>query len=370
MEQQTISITKAGIQATLAARTSILAAANPAGGRYDRSKPLHYNVALPPAILSRFDLLHVMVDEPDPAADAAVARHIVATHQARAAADAGGGGVAGGPDGAATPYTTAQLQRFVRYARAHRPRLSRGAAAAIVKGFVRLRAGDAAPGSRTAYRITVRQLEALVRLSEALARARLSGEVSPADVREALRLVRDSVSDVEDAAETLLPEDGDAEDEAAADDVFAPAADAAPAVAALAAAAAALEPARAPQPAGTRVPRAVVERVRDMLVMRLRTLESQGRADATLGGAPVAAASQADLLAWYFTTRAAAGAGTAELDAEAALVPRVVQHLVRSHQALVVVEQPVRGPGEGDAEYAARVRAERLLGVNPNCGGE
>ncbi|CAK8532679.1 unnamed protein product [Lathyrus sativus] len=65
MEQQTISITKAGIQATLNARTSILADANPAGGRYDKSKPLKYNVALPPAILSRFDLVYIMIDDPE-----------------------------------------------------------------------------------------------------------------------------------------------------------------------------------------------------------------------------------------------------------------------------------------------------------------
>ena len=56
---------KAGINATLNARTSILAAANPNGGRYDRSKKLKHNLSLPPAILSRFDLVHVMIDEPD-----------------------------------------------------------------------------------------------------------------------------------------------------------------------------------------------------------------------------------------------------------------------------------------------------------------
>lgn len=109
MEQQTISIAKAGIQATLNARAAILAAANPLGGRYDRSKPLKYNVNLPPAILSRFDLLHVMVDEVNPAVDEAIAYHILAAHK----------GAASKP-----PFTQLQLQQYIRYARAIKPKLS------------------------------------------------------------------------------------------------------------------------------------------------------------------------------------------------------------------------------------------------------
>merc|ERR1711965_365197 len=76
MEQQTISITKAGIQATLNARTSILAAANPINGRYDRSKSLRSNVAMTSPIMSRFDLFFVVVDEQNDTSDYNIARHI------------------------------------------------------------------------------------------------------------------------------------------------------------------------------------------------------------------------------------------------------------------------------------------------------
>jgi DNA replication licensing factor MCM6 len=74
---------QAGIQATLNARASILAAANPIFGRYDKSKPLRSNIALSPAIMSRFDLFFVVLDEMDEVVDTAIAKHIVGIHQHR-----------------------------------------------------------------------------------------------------------------------------------------------------------------------------------------------------------------------------------------------------------------------------------------------
>ena len=81
MEQQTISIAKAGIHATLNARTSILAAANPVRGRYDRSKSLRYNCNISPPIMSRFDLFFVVFDEKNEADDYKIAMHIVNMHR-------------------------------------------------------------------------------------------------------------------------------------------------------------------------------------------------------------------------------------------------------------------------------------------------
>lgn len=80
MEQQTISIAKAGVRATLNARTSILAAANPIGGRYDRAKSLQHNISLSAPIMSRFDLFFILVDECNEVVDYAIARKIVDLH--------------------------------------------------------------------------------------------------------------------------------------------------------------------------------------------------------------------------------------------------------------------------------------------------
>lgn len=110
MEQQTISIAKAGIHATLNARTSILAAANPIGGRYDRKKTLRSNVAMTAPIMSRFDLFFVVLDECDEKTDLNIAKHIVNVHRFQ--------------DEAINPeFSTEALQRYIRYARTFNPKV-------------------------------------------------------------------------------------------------------------------------------------------------------------------------------------------------------------------------------------------------------
>ncbi|PCH40837.1 mis5 protein [Wolfiporia cocos MD-104 SS10] len=184
MEQQTISIAKAGIHATLNARTSILAAANPIGGRYDRKKSLRANVAMTAPIMSRFDLFFVVLDECDEKSDLNIARHIVNVHRFQ--------------DEAIHPeFSTEALQRYIRYARTFNPKLTPEAADVLVEKYRILRQDDASGTGRNSYRITVRQLESMIRLSEAIARANCTSEITPAFVREAYTLLRQSIIHVE-----------------------------------------------------------------------------------------------------------------------------------------------------------------------------
>ncbi len=88
MEQQSISVAKAGIVCTLMARTSVIAAANPAGGHYDRSKTIAENLRISPALLSRFDLIFILLDKPNEATDKQLSEHVMALHGNRAAAAA------------------------------------------------------------------------------------------------------------------------------------------------------------------------------------------------------------------------------------------------------------------------------------------
>ncbi|KAF5358990.1 hypothetical protein D9758_004830 [Tetrapyrgos nigripes] len=184
MEQQTISIAKAGIHATLNARTSILAAANPIGGRYDRKRTLRANVQMSAPIMSRFDLFFVVLDECDEKTDFNIAKHIVNVHRFQ--------------DEAINPeFSTETLQRYIRYARTFNPKLTPEAADVLVEKYRILRQDDASGAGRNSYRITVRQLESMIRLSEAIARANCTSEITPAFVREAYSLLRQSIIHVE-----------------------------------------------------------------------------------------------------------------------------------------------------------------------------
>lgn len=194
MEQQTISITKAGIQATLNARASILAAANPVYGRYDRSKTLSANVALSAPILSRFDLFFVVLDDCNPATDRRVAQHILNVHRCKETL-------------VTAPFTMEQAQRYIRFARTIHPKITPASQRVLVDCYRRLRQSDSLGASRSAYRITVRQLESLIRLSEALARLHCDSEIQPDYVNKAFRLLKTSILRVETS--DVAVEEGD-----------------------------------------------------------------------------------------------------------------------------------------------------------------
>uniref|UniRef100_A0A665U0B2 DNA replication licensing factor MCM6 n=1 Tax=Echeneis naucrates TaxID=173247 RepID=A0A665U0B2_ECHNA len=195
MEQQTISITKAGVKATLNARTSILAAANPVGGRYDRSKSLKQNVNLTAPIMSRFDLFFILVDDSNEVTDYAIARRIVDLHSRV-------------EESVDRLYSLDEIRRYLLFARQFKPKISSESEEFIVEQYKRLRLRDGSGGlSKSAWRITVRQLESMIRLSEAMARMHCCDEVQPKHVKEAFRLLNKSIIRVETPDINLEQED-------------------------------------------------------------------------------------------------------------------------------------------------------------------
>ncbi len=112
MEQQTISLTKAGIKATLNARTSMLAAANPIGGRYDRCKSLRYNINMTAPIMSRFDLFFILIDELNEVTDHMIAERIVKFHTDDTQVVA-----------QSRVYTIPEIQKYITFARLCKPKV-------------------------------------------------------------------------------------------------------------------------------------------------------------------------------------------------------------------------------------------------------
>jgi DNA replication licensing factor MCM7 len=185
MEQQTISISKAGISTTLNARTSILAAANPIYGRYNpRISPVE-NINLPAALLSRFDILFLLLDTPTRETDEQLAKHVAFVHMNNRHPDIGTDNVV---------FTPHEVRSYVAQARTYRPVVPESVSEYMIKTYVRMRDQQqrAEKKGKQFTHTTPRTLLGVVRLAQALARLRFSNEVSQDDVDEALRLVEAS----------------------------------------------------------------------------------------------------------------------------------------------------------------------------------
>ncbi|KXS22138.1 MCM-domain-containing protein [Gonapodya prolifera JEL478] len=190
MEQQTISIAKAGITTILNSRTSVLAAANPVFGRYDDMKAPGENIDFQTTILSRFDLIFIVRDEHNHDRDLAIARHVIGVHQNKPilAHEAVG------------DIDIQTMRGYIRYCRTKcAPRLGEAAATKLRDHYVMIRKEvkdlERETKKRATIPITVRQLEAVIRLSEALAKLRLSPIATDGDIDEALRLFKYSTID-------------------------------------------------------------------------------------------------------------------------------------------------------------------------------
>jgi len=192
MEQQRISVAKAGITAVLQSRCAVLAAANPKFGRFDEHKYISEQIDLPPALLSRFDIIFSMIDRPQADRDRELADHILKGHRVgeiRKRREAGL--VTEETQALEEPYTPHLnpdfLRKYVAYAKRIYPIMTTEAMSVIEKKYLDIRKTGEAAGSSVP--ITPRQLEAIIRLAEAGARIRLSEAVTVDDADRAVRIV-------------------------------------------------------------------------------------------------------------------------------------------------------------------------------------
>lgn len=218
MEQQEVAVAKAGLVASMPARTTVLAAANPAEGQYNRGKTLMQNVKMSPAMLSRFDLVFLLLDRPDAERDQRLTAHVMAAHSGVvAAAGTRGQCLLGGPaevplitDGRGgegpslrdrlrerrpddEPLPAQLLRKYIAYARQYvHPVLSPEAAAVIKSFYLHLRQHSAC--DMAGPPVTHRQLESLVRLAEARARVDLRDRVTAQDATDAVEIMKETLN--------------------------------------------------------------------------------------------------------------------------------------------------------------------------------
>ncbi|WPK22804.1 hypothetical protein PUMCH_000017 [Australozyma saopauloensis] len=228
MEQQTVTIAKAGIHTSLNARCSVIAAANPVFGQYDVHKDPHKNIALPDSLLSRFDLLFVVTDDVEQTKDRVISEHVLRMHRFIAPGLAEGepireratlslasgmddtveeteqpvfekfnpllhAGVAGraGSETSPTIVSISFLKKYIQYAKQRiKPILSKKSSEYIVATYAALRNSDPSETNKRTAPVTARTLETLIRLATAHAKVRLSKSVDVKDAKVAEELLR------------------------------------------------------------------------------------------------------------------------------------------------------------------------------------
>lgn len=302
MEQQTITLSKAGIQATLNARTSILAACLPKNTRYQPTIPLHKNVEMSAPIMSRFDLMFVMQDIFDPTTDNRVAEHIMALHRRQT------------PSSHGPRLSQNELAAFITYAKSHTPKVTKPAHDYMVKCYKKLREDRSDRGGGG---VTVRQLESLIRLSEAVARVHLDQEVKVEYVAEAFRLQMDTLNRAEKENIDLNPEIGEAPPPPThaeeGEEIAKPAA-----------------------PRKMKITFADYNRIGHMLARHLQRQEDDGNL-----------VSEKDLISWYMEQKEEDLETEAQLFEQQALVQLVINRLVDKDRVLLVYrasEDPTNHP--------------------------
>jgi replicative DNA helicase Mcm len=204
LEQQKISVSKAGINATLKARCSLLGAANPKYGRFDQYEPIGEQIDLEPALISRFDLIFTVTDSPDPEHDSRLAQHIIKTNYAGelntqreelASSEFTSEQVAEVTEEVAPEIDSELLRKYIAHAkRSCFPTMTEEAKELIEEFYVDLRSKGADEDAPVP--VTARKLEAMVRLSEASARVRLSDTVEREDADRATDIVESCLKDI------------------------------------------------------------------------------------------------------------------------------------------------------------------------------
>jgi len=210
MEQQCISVAKAGVVCTLPARTAVLAAANPVGGHYNRSKTVAENLKLGPALLSRFDLVFILIDTPNEQMDGLLSEHVMALHLPQNTTKRS---TFLGPTQPSTVSPSAPLadrlkykageiqepiphpilRKYIAYARKYVfPKLSKEACTVLQKFYLELRQKHQTSDSTP---ITTRQLESLIRLTEARAKLQLCEEATEQDALDVVEIMKLSMVD-------------------------------------------------------------------------------------------------------------------------------------------------------------------------------